>query len=105
MVLGRHFVHNVAPIVPDDVSDNQGRASYYFFGAAKEILKTALSPPVALPASTAHFFRFAAVVPHLPLPMVPVMTLNFVLGNTPAAVIFTGVAVRMSQPASPLAVA
>src|SRR5271170_4147211 len=86
---GALFVRNVANIASNDVSDNQGRASYYFFGAAKEILKTALSPPVALPASTAHFFRFAAAVPHLPLPIVPVTTLNFVLGNTPAAVIFT----------------
>ena len=69
------------------------------------ILKTALSPPVALPALTAHFLRFDAAVPHLPLPMVPVATLNFVFGSTPVAVIFTGVARRMSQPASPFALA
>ena len=40
----------------------------YVFGRAKEILKTALSPPLALPALTAHFLRFVAIVPHFPLP-------------------------------------
>jgi hypothetical protein len=105
MVPCHRFVHIFANEAPDDLSDNQGRANYYFFGAAKEILNTALSPPAALPALTAHFLRFAAVVPHLPLPIVPVATLNFVFGKTPAAVIFTGVARKMSQPASPLAFA
>src|SRR5580658_8328328 len=81
------------------------RNDCYFLGAANTILKTALSPPDALPTLTAHFLRFDATVPHFPLPMVPVATLNFVLGSTPAAVIFTGVARKMSQPASPLAFA
>jgi len=41
------------------------------------------------------------VVPHLPLPIVPVITLNFVLGRTPVALILAGRAVKMSQPAHP----
>ena len=81
------------------------RESDYFLGAAKTILKTALSPPAALPTLTAHFLRFAAAVPHMPLPIVPVTILNFVFASTPLALIFSGKAVKMSQPASPLAFA
>jgi len=72
--------------------------------ARKVIGAAAVSPPLALPALMAQFFRFDDVVPQAPLPIVPATTLNAVLGNTPAAVIVTGVAVAVSQPPCPLAV-
>jgi hypothetical protein len=50
-----------------------------------------------------HAVRFEAVVPHFPVPIVPVTTLKLVDGSTPAALIVTGVAVAMSHPLSPLA--
>jgi hypothetical protein len=74
-------------------------------GAWKAIGAAAVSPPLALPALMAQLFRFDVVVPQVPLPIVPVTTLNVVLGSTPAAVIVTGVAVAVAQPPCPLAVA
>jgi hypothetical protein len=73
-------------------------------GAWKVIGAAAVSPPLAFPALMAQLFRFDVVVPQVPLPIVPATTLNVVLGNTPAAVIVTGVAVAVSQPPCPLAV-
>ncbi len=90
------FVVVVAPafVVVVDLTD----------GARKAIGAAAVSPPLALPALMAQFFRFDGVVPQAPLPIVPVTTLNAVLGSTPAAVIVTGVAVAVSHPPCPLAV-
>src|SRR5580692_1869653 len=48
----------------------------------------------------AHDFKFLAVVPHVPVPILPVTTLKLNAGKTPVAVIFTGCRVLMSQPAS-----
>src|SRR5580704_4406158 len=48
----------------------------------------------------AHDFKFFAVVPHVPVPILPVTTLKLKAGNTPVAVIFTGCRVLRSQPAS-----
>ena len=72
--------------------------------ARKVIGAVAVSAPFALPTLMAQFFRFDARVPQVPLPIVPVTTLNDVLGSTPAAVIVTGVSVAASQPPWPLAV-
>jgi len=57
--------------------------------AANVMSATAESPPVALPALTAHFARFEALVPHVPLPVptLPVVTLNLKVGNVPVALI------------------
>src|ERR1019366_7898629 len=69
---------------------------------------TAVSPPAALPALTAQFFRLALVVPHLPellpVPTVPVTTLNVVLGSRPVVVIvaYGGMPLTL-QPDWPLA--
>jgi len=74
-------------------------------GAWKRIGAVAVSPPLALPALMTQLLRFEAVVPQVPLPILPVTTLKVELGNRPAAVIVTGVAVAVSQPPCPLAVA
>ena len=63
--------------------------------------KTAESPPAALPALTAHFFRLVALVPHVPLPILPVVTLKVVNGSLPvleivAGIVFKNVAVRLA---------
>lgn len=63
------------------------------------------SPPLALPALSAQLSRFEARVPHVPFPIVPVMTVNEVLGRSPDAEIVTGVAVAVSQLSSLVACA
>lgn len=67
----------------------------------------AVSPPVALPALIAHAAAFAFVVPHLPLPMVPVDTVKVVVGKMPFEVMVIGVGIDVGnrQPFWPLAVA
>src|ERR1019366_7671171 len=58
-----------------------GRAeSANYVTALKIIRATAESPPAAVPALMAQFLRFEVFVPHLPLPIFPVVTLNVVLG-------------------------
>jgi hypothetical protein len=52
-----------------------------------------------------HLLRFAEEVPHVPVPTVPVTTLNVVVGKVPLAPTVIGVAVAVSQPAWEVAVA
>jgi hypothetical protein len=51
-----------------------------------------------LPALIAQAFALALVVPHFPLPIVPVMTVNDVTGSVPFELTVTGVAEATSQP-------
>ena len=74
-------------------------------GGLKAIDADAVSPPLALPALRAQPFKFEALVPQDPLPIVPVTTLNDVPARTPVPLTVTGVAVAVSQPPCPLAVA
>ena len=78
----------------------RGGLGYLFggaFGARKAIAALAVSPPLALPALITQFLPFDTVVPQVPLPTLPVTTLNLVGGNTPLAVTVAGVAVAMSH--------
>jgi hypothetical protein len=62
------------------------------------------SPPDALATVIWQLARFVAEVPHIPVPTVPVTTLNGVDGKVPAALTVTGVAPVTAQPAELVAV-
>ena len=53
------------------------------------------SLPFILPTLTAQARRFFTVVPHVPEPTLPVLTLNLVSGRRPFAVIVTATTVEM----------
>lgn len=72
---------------------------------AKAIGVAPASVPVAVATVMMQSFAFAVVVPHDPVPTVPVTTLNVVDGNVPSAPTVIGVAVATSQPACVVAVA
>src|ERR1019366_7523143 len=57
------------------------------------------SPLVAFATEMAQDFRFEALVPHEPVPILPLTTLKLNAGKTPVAVIFTGLSVLRSHPA------
>ncbi len=64
----------------------------------------AASPPAAFATVMAQPLKLEAVVPHDPVPMVPVTTLKEVDGSVPSALTVTGVAPATLQPAEPVAV-
>jgi hypothetical protein len=57
------------------------------------------SPLEAFATEIAQDFRFEALVPQIPVPILPATTLNLNEGKTPVAVIFTGFRVLRSHPA------
>jgi hypothetical protein len=63
------------------------------------------SPAAAFATSIMQLLRSDEVVPHVPVPTVPVTTLNVVAGSVPSALTVIGVAVARSQPAEEVAVA
>lgn len=72
---------------------------------AKAIGVVPASVPVAVATLITQSFALAAVVPHDPVPMVPVATLNVVEGNVPSVPTTIGAAVAVSQPAADVALA
>jgi hypothetical protein len=70
---------------------------------AKVIGAVPASPLVAF-ATVIWHFASAVEVPHVPVPTVPVATLNGVEGKVPVALTVTGVAPARAQPAELVAV-
>jgi hypothetical protein len=63
------------------------------------------SAPDGFATSITQLLRFEEEVPHVPVPTVPATSLNVVAGSVPSAFTVIAVAVAVSQPAAPVAVA